>query len=119
MQGMSGKNSNIPRAEWFGAAQSGAAGRDGTEQDRTPTGRFAQEITVPVGPKGIEDNCPEHFLASSNKGLVESKTRTLYGLVGSALSLGIDPQGSVCTGCCTGCRVSARVNCRCTRHRLE
>ena len=35
------------------------------------------------------------------------------------VSLGIGPQGSVCTDCCTGCRVSARVNCRCTRHRLE
>ena len=35
------QNPDVPRAERFGAAQSGAAGRGGTGQDRTPTGRFA------------------------------------------------------------------------------
>ena len=62
------QNPDIPLADRFGAAQSGAAGRGGTGQDRTPTGRFAQDTTVPLAPQGIEDNCPERLLGSTNKG---------------------------------------------------
>ena len=47
------------------------------------------------------------------------RRRVFDALENTRVSLGIDPQGSVCTGCCTGCRVFARVTCRCTRHRLE
>ena len=39
------------------AAHGGAAGRGGAGQDGTPTGRFDQEITVPLAFQGIEDNC--------------------------------------------------------------
>ena len=62
------QNPDIQRAERFGAAQSGAAGRSGTGQDRTPTGRFAQDTTDPFAPQGIVDNCPQRLLGSTNKG---------------------------------------------------
>ena len=48
-------NTDLPN-ERFEAVHSKAAGRGGTGQDRTPTGRFAQDTTVPLAPQGIEDN---------------------------------------------------------------
>ena len=62
------QNPDTLRAERFGAAQGGAAGRGGTGQNGTPTGRFAQDITDPLAPQCIVDNCPERLLGSTNKG---------------------------------------------------
>ena len=45
------QNQDIPRAEQFGPAQSGAAGRGGTGQDRMPSGRFAKDTTDPLAPR--------------------------------------------------------------------
>ena len=61
------QNTDIRRAGRFGAAQSGAAGRGGTRQDRTPTGRFAQDTTVPLAPLSFENNCPERSSEARTK----------------------------------------------------
>ena len=42
------QNPDIPRADRFWAAPSGAAGRGEDGQDRTPTGRFAKGLIVPL-----------------------------------------------------------------------
>ena len=49
-----------------GAQRGGWARR--ARQDGTPTGFSAQDTTVPRVLQGIEDNCPEHLLGSTNKG---------------------------------------------------
>ena len=49
-----------------GARQDGRAGDDG--QNRTPTGRFVQETTVPLIPQTIKKNYPELVSGSTNKG---------------------------------------------------
>ena len=48
------QNPDIPRALRSRAAHGRAAGQGGAGQDRTPTGRFAQETTGPLAPQGIE-----------------------------------------------------------------
>ena len=48
-----------------GGAGQGPCGRAG--QDWTPTGRFAQETTVPLDLKTIEDYGPERLFGSMNK----------------------------------------------------
>ena len=45
-----------------------AAGRGRAGQDGMPTGRFAQETTVPLAPSTVEDNCFERPPGSTNKG---------------------------------------------------
>ena len=65
------QNPDIPRAGPGGAAHGGAAGRSGAGQSGTPTGRFAQETTVPSAPQGfqgIERNCPEQLPGRTDKG---------------------------------------------------
>ena len=49
-----------------GARRGGWAGR--ARQGESPTGLIAQDTTVPRALQGIEDNCPEHLLGSTNKG---------------------------------------------------
>ena len=58
---------DIPWAGRGGAAPGGATGLGWAGQDGTPTGRFAQEATVPVALQGIENNCPECLFGSTNK----------------------------------------------------
>ena len=62
---------------WADRVHSGAAGRR-ARLECTPTGFSAQDT-----PQGFEDNSSEHLFESMNKELVESKTRTQYGPVGS------------------------------------
>ena len=51
------QNPVIPQAGRGGAAHGGAAGPGRAGQDGTPTGRFAQETTVPLARQCIEDTC--------------------------------------------------------------
>ena len=62
------QNPDIPQAGRDGAAHGGAAGLGRAGLDVTPAGRFAQETTDPLAPKGIEDNSPERPFGSTNKG---------------------------------------------------
>ena len=48
-----------------GARQGSWAGR--ARQDGTPTGLFAQDITVPRAPQRIEEKCLEQLFESKNK----------------------------------------------------
>ena len=55
-----------------GGARRGAwAGR--AWQRGSPTGLFTQDTTVPRGRQGIEENCPEHSIGSTNKNLSSPK----------------------------------------------
>ena len=64
------QNPDIPLAGRGRAAHGRAAGRSGAGQVGTPTGRFAQEIAVPLvfqGFQGIEHNFCGRFVGSTNK----------------------------------------------------
>ena len=61
------QNPGILRAGRDEVAHGGTAGRGGDGQDRTPTGRFAQETTVLLAFPNIEENCFERFSGSTNK----------------------------------------------------
>ena len=59
---------DIPRAGRDGAGHGGTAGRGGDGQDGTPTGRSAQETTVPLTLQTIEESPPGRLSGSTNKG---------------------------------------------------
>ena len=61
------QNPDIPQAGRGGAAHGGVLGWGEARQDGTPTGRFAQEITDPLAPQGVEETCPERLSGSTIK----------------------------------------------------
>ena len=65
---MSNPKPELLRAVRDGAVHGGTAGRGGDGQDGTPTGRFAQEITVPLTLQTIEEYPPRRVYGSTNKG---------------------------------------------------
>ena len=58
-------NQDIPRAVRDWAAHGGTAGRVGDGQDGTPTGRFAEEITIPLNFQTNEEYPPGRVSGSA------------------------------------------------------